>query len=79
MYFSSNAGYICPDFAQPVQGKENIYQIFLSNVLIGKYCDFKVKKDQSLYRAPLISEDSFEYYDSVKGIENNSEVYVLYE
>ena len=56
---------------------ENTFEVFLSNVIIGKSKDFGDKQDDSLTEPP--NQDDGIPFDSVKGKIDDCEVYITYE
>lgn len=53
IYFAVNANYSCPGYSWKVPGKNNLYQVFLCEVLVGDPFEAGSKSDSSLKEPPF--------------------------
>ena len=73
-YFAKNASYSDSDYKYILPNGER--QLILAEVLLGKYLNHQ--KQSTLTKPPLIPGSNI-HYDSVKGEDNKSDIYMVYE
>jgi len=79
IYFAVNANYSCPHYSYPVPNLSKVYEVFAANVVTGNEIDTGDRNDNTLREPPAIPGRPNEFYDSVKGRTNGSEVYIVYK
>lgn len=75
--FESNPQNCCPQLSFPVFGKEDHYQVFLVNVLVGNSADYRDQLDPRLFKPPKREDGPI--FNSVKGALCGSDTYTVYE
>ncbi len=74
LYFSVDARHV-GEFAY---AEGAMKQMLMVKVAVGTPCDYGPKEDGTLTQPPLNPRETTKRYDSVKGLEKGSEVYVIY-